>query len=38
MQDTIAGEIAFAADVMEAFEQGSELIEVLEAANVLLLD
>ena len=38
MQRPIAGAIPLAADVMETVEQGRELIEVLQAADVLLLD
>ena len=38
VQDAIAGAIAFAADVVETFEQRREPVEVLQAAHVLLLD
>jgi hypothetical protein len=38
MQNAIAGPIPLAADIVQAFEQRSELIEILQTAHVLLLD
>jgi hypothetical protein len=38
VQRAVAGGVALTADVMQALEQGRELVEVLQAAYVLLAD
>ena len=38
VQGAIAGVVALAANIVEAFKQGSELIEVFQATDILLLD